>query len=198
LAAAEEASAAANLAAAEASALLAEANDKIAALEVRILELEDETSTLKEEASDLRATSRRLEEEAEDAHERADGIEEDVRDEMAASMEQQMRTVEQLWRAKLEKERTEANDKIAKLLMLQSVKAGKRGSSIAGLLKDLGINVSAEAIATAESKSAMNDDEEEEEEEEEDQEEEIDEEKQELTKKVDLLETATFIDNFIA
>jgi hypothetical protein len=186
LAAAEEASAAANLAAAEASALLAEANDKIAALEARILELEDETSTLKEEASDLRATSRRLEEEAEDAHERADGIEEDVRDEMAASMEQQMRTVEQLWRAKLEKERTEANDKIAKLLMLQSVKAGKRGSSIAGLLKDLGINASAEAIATAESKSAMND-EEEEEEEEEDQEE-VDEEKQELVKKVDSLE----------
>jgi hypothetical protein len=187
LAAAEEASAAANLAAAEASALLAEANDKIAALEARILELEDETSTLKEEASDLRATSRRLEEEAEDAHERADGIEEDVRDEMAASMEQQMRTVEQLWRAKLEKERTEANDKIAKLLMLQSVKAGKRGSSIAGLLKDLGINASAEAIATAESKSAMNDEEEEEEEEEEDQEE-VDEEKQELVKKVDSLE----------
>jgi len=187
LAAAEEASAAANLAAAEASALLAEANEKIAAMEVRILELEDETSNLKEEASDLRASNRRLEEEAEDAHERADGIEEDVRDEMAASMEQQMRTVEQLWRAKLDKERTEANDKIAKLLMLQSVKSGKRGSSIAGLLKDLGISVSAEIISAVESKTDMGDGDEEEEEEE-DEEEEIDEEKQELTKKVDLLE----------
>ena len=187
LAAAEEASAAANLAAAEASALLAEANEKIAAMEVRILELEDETSNLKEEASDLRASNRRLEEEAEDAHQRADGIEEDVRDEMASSMEQQMRTVEQLWRAKLDKERTEANDKIAKLLMLQSVKSGKRGSSIAGLLKDLGISVSAEVISAVESKTDMEDGEEEEEEEE-DEEEEIDEEKQELTKKVDLLE----------
>ena len=192
LAAAEEASAAANLAAAEASALLAEANEKIAAMEARILELEEESSNLKEEASDLQASNRRLEEEAEDAHERADGIEEDVRDEMATSMEQQMRAVEQLWRAKLEKERTEANDKIAKLLMLQSVKAGKRGSSIAGLLRDLGITASAETIAAVESKSNMEDDDEEEEEEEEEvdeeEEEEVDEEKVELVKKVDVLE----------